>query len=347
MDPVGCLLRKGDSVSPHVAYHSVKKNRSNSLITPISCVDAMQVDECGISLEGLLQTRTILFEIVSHLSLSDLLCMHVVNKQLHRFLQEEDMYKLLCLYAETDREILNIKDRTWKKTYIEILSGYSWDPKEIHPFLKLSNRNKTVSMSGSANRWVAVKTKPIAKTGIHKLHVRMDTCGDGGHSYVGICRQDFEVHDRGETGTVTKSSGRWTYASNGAISVDGQWIYSSRYASPSVVTILVDMDKREASFLVDGKQAVIDRGISQPITAKQGCPIKLALGDGPLCFVASMYYKSESMSILSSPEAEKAVQEAVQRDPFSQTRMKLQLAELGLEFDAFSALDVADRMPLL
>lgn len=247
----------------------------------------------------------IIFEILSYLNASDIAHLSRVNKDFYHWLQDDTVFRLLCLR----KEHLGLNDSTiqshgcWKRAYLSNLIGFSWNTEDKNRFISVTNRNKSIRMTGPFDRWVGIKTKPLPKQGVHRLYVKMESCSDGGHCYIGVSKEDFDVVDRQERSMVTKSIGRWTYASNGAVGVNGNWIYSERYSSPCVVTVVVDMERRKVSFLLNGRAPTIHRA-GQVMGYSEGNPVTLNLEpSGEICFIAAAYFRHETMSIISEYEA--------------------------------------------
>jgi hypothetical protein len=117
-----------------------------------------------------------------------------------------------------------------------------------------------------------------------------ETCSSGGHCYVGVCREDFDIN------RVNSSKGRWTAASNGAISIDGVWGQSTTYQAKDVITVVVNSTTREIRFQTNGKGLKFESSVLAFIKNED---IVLKLPENvDLQFICSVFYKGEKVRIV-------------------------------------------------
>ncbi|KAJ3444638.1 spry domain containing socs box protein [Anaeramoeba flamelloides] len=121
-----------------------------------------------------------------------------------------------------------------------------WDPKRITSTIVLSNDNKTAENKNGG--WALVKGKLIMTQGIYRIRIKIDR-HNSNNLMIGVCQKDF-------TGISYQSAQGWMYDSG---SGGTKWHsgtstnYSQRCNQNDIVTVVVDMDKKEVSFERNGK----------------------------------------------------------------------------------------------
>ncbi|KAJ3430792.1 spry domain containing socs box protein [Anaeramoeba flamelloides] len=158
--------------------------------------------------------------------------------------------------------------------------GDMFDPKTCLGGVILSNKNRTAKTDNNSTGDMTVQGTKEYTTGVHEVKIKIDS-GSGINWYVGVCRSGSK--------SVTYNSGNAYYFDVFCSSQSSSKVFSGRFSAYSnkcntgtIVTIIIDMNKKELSFR-KGNQ---DLGV-----AFTGLPEKVKIS-------TQMRHKNRQLSIL-------------------------------------------------